>query len=491
MVAQDGLEWVEETFGLEPRWTREPDISKVESIARKHLKLEPNAPCAVEFHAQGAFNKLYKVETAAGSTLMRVTLPGDPFNKTNSEVATIKFVHENTDIPVPKIVAFDDSSENELGFEWILMEMLPGAPLRKKWRKLPTDAKQDLIKKIAEYQMQLFSRQFSGIGNIFLAPSPDSVSREDSPASQAVVTEGQQGDNLPVAGACSNSKKEAASSEVENSDHPEQSELLHEGTTINSTQDDPRTLPILGQVVSLIFLWGDHVTRNSQRGPFDNSEDWIRARLKLVLGDQEKIISTSDDEDYIEDAQDAKEIIERLLELLPSIFPPGECKPEHSVLFHDDLSMQDILVDESGKITGVIDWECVSAMPLWRACELPALLTGRDRQEEPVRDNYSPDNPEDASGQDERDALDNEEVNILYWEHLQEYELTGLRKIFLEEMRNRCPSWIQQFEENGDKSDYELAVQNCDNDLRFKTIKSWLDAREEGEVWSLKKKFLE
>lgn len=486
MVAQDGLEWVEETFGLEPRWTREPDIAKVESIARQHLKLEPDASCTVKFHAEGAFNKLYRVDTAAESTLMRVTLPVDPFNKTNSEVATIKFVDENTDIPVPKIFAFDDSSENELGFEYILMEMLPGVPIRKKWRQLPIDAKQDLVKKIAEYQTQLFNRQFSGIGNIFIDPKSASISRQN-PATQEVATKGQHGDRLPAER--SNVTTEVADLEINRPDQPEQSGTLHEDTTINSAQDDLQTLPVLGQMVSLIFLWGDHVNQNTHRGPFDNSADWIRARLELVLGDQEKIISTSDDEDYIEDAQVAKEIIDRLLELLPSIFPPDASESEASVLFHDDLSMQNILVDENGKITGVIDWECVSAMPLWRACELPALLIGRDRQDEPVRKNYAPDSPEDD--QFERDALDNEGVNSLYWEHLQEYELTGLRKIFLEEMKTRCPSWFQQFEEGAHKSDYELAVQNCDNDLRFKMIMAWLDARKVGETWNLRKMFFE
>jgi len=420
---------------------------------------------------------------------MRVTLPVDPFNKTNSEVATIKFVHENTDIPVPEIFAFDDSSENELGFEWILMEMLPGAPLRKKWRKLPMDVKQDLIKQVAEYQTQLFSMQFSGIGNIFIAPSHDTAPSAE-PASQGVVTEEQRGGDSLVAEASSSFNKEAPSSGMENLDQSEQREPTPEDTTSSSRQDGLPTLPSLGQVVSLIFLWGDHVTQDAPRGPFSNSEDWIRARLNLVFGDQEKILSTSDDEDYIEDAQDAKRIIERLLELLP-IFHPSTGKLEASILFHDDLSMQNILVDERGKITGVIDWECVSALPLWRACELPALLTGRDRQDEPVRDDYSPDNPEDTIGLQERDALDHEGVNILYWEHLQEYELTVLRKIFLEEMRKHRPSWYQQFEESGDKLDYELAVQNCDNDMRFNTIEAWLDARKDGQVWSLKQRFLE
>jgi Ser/Thr protein kinase RdoA (MazF antagonist) len=138
----------------------------------------------------------------------------------------------------------------------------------------------------------------------------------------------------------------------------------------------------------LIFFWGDHITQDISRGLFTKSEDWLRARLTLVLADQEKILITSYDEGDIEDAEEAKSITQRLLKLLPSIFPPSANVSGESVLFHDDLSMQNILVDDDGKITGVIDWECVSALPLWRAFELPILLTGRDRDEEPKRDQY-------------------------------------------------------------------------------------------------------
>jgi len=48
--------------------------------------------------------------------------------------------------------------------------------------------------------------------------------------------------------------------------------------------------------------------------------------------------------------------------------------------------MQNILVvDNGGKISGVIDWECVSAPPLWKACQLPEILGGIIRSEEPQR----------------------------------------------------------------------------------------------------------
>lgn len=321
MAKQDGLEWVAGTFGLEPRWTAQPNIAKVELLARKHLKLEQNASCHVTFYAQGAFNKLYKIETEAGCSLMRVTLPVDPSNKTNSEVATMNFVRQNTDIPLPQIFAFDDSSENELGFEWILMEMLPGRTLRTKWRKLSEDAKRDLVKQVAKYQAQLFCHKFTAIGNIFVNLGDQPVSKESPHSTSAADTK-----QVP--------------------------------------QESQQLLPILGQLVSMIFFWGDRITQDVPRGPFTNSENWIRTRLTFVLIDQEIIIKTSDDEDDIEEAKDAKDIAERLLKLLPTVFPPNASAAESSVLVHDDLSMQNILVDSDGKITGVIDWECVSALPL-------------------------------------------------------------------------------------------------------------------------------
>jgi hypothetical protein len=139
------LEWVAETFGLEPRWTREPDIEVMSRLARKHLGHHEDVPIDVVFYAQGAFNKLYKISAAGSVCLMRVALPVYPRLKTQSEVATINFVRQETHKPVPRIIAFDSESQNEFGFEWIMMEMMPGVPLRKGWRKMTWDAKETII----------------------------------------------------------------------------------------------------------------------------------------------------------------------------------------------------------------------------------------------------------------------------------------------------------------------------------------------------------
>lgn len=43
-----------------------------------------------------------------------------------NEVATLNYVKQRTTIPVPTVIVSDSSSENDLGYEWILMEKIPG-----------------------------------------------------------------------------------------------------------------------------------------------------------------------------------------------------------------------------------------------------------------------------------------------------------------------------------------------------------------------------
>jgi hypothetical protein len=125
---------------------------------------------------------------------------------------------------------------NELGFEWSLMELMPGVPLGKRWRKMSWVAKETIVRQLAGYQAQLFAKCFEKIGNLF-----------------------------PY----ENSQAEA----------PEGCQLWYR-------------LFVLGRIVSLIFFWGDHATHDAPRGPFETSSkhDWLQARLSFVITDQDHIL---------------------------------------------------------------------------------------------------------------------------------------------------------------------------------------------------------
>lgn len=230
------------------------------------------------------------------------------------------------------------------------------------------------------------------------------------------------------------------------------------------------------------FFWGDHILQDVPRGPFHSSKDWISTCLSFSEHDCNSTLAkyentddlSSDDEDEVEDAERTLGIIKRLKTHVNEYFSDPSQDPEPSILSHGDISQSNILVDDRGTLTGVVDWECVSALPLWRACYYPFFLEGRPRHEEPDRNEYR--------------HTDDGEPDSLYWEHLMEYELTKLRRYFLDEMRRLEPKWIEVFNSAKAKRDFYIAVQNCDNAIFAKHINEWLDgiAAWEGTVRSLR-----
>lgn len=392
-----GLAWVPETFGLRATWTLEPDLEAAKQIVKSHLA---GGSITISLLAQGGFNKIYDVTSDEDpkTLILRIALPVDPCYKTLSEVATMEWMLQNTNVPVPVVVNSSSSGANPVGFEWILMTKLPGQPLAHAWRSLPYVAKEGLTKQFAEYSSCLFKKQLGRIGNIYAA----------SPLQ-------------------------------------------------------------MGRIVSMHFFWGDHIHQKVCRGPFASSKDWIKARLALSESDCLLIMSkhpvrtglNSDDEDALDDAERTLRIVERLQPLVDQIFSSSQSSEETSMLFHDDLSKHNILVHDNGTVSGVVDWECVSALPLWKACYYPSFLVGLSRHKEPDRARYQ-------CGTDGQPG-------DLYWEHLMEFELTILRTVFLEEMSRLEPEWVRIFNCSAVQRDLDIAVQNCGNELVARHINDWID----------------
>jgi aminoglycoside phosphotransferase (APT) family kinase protein len=414
----DGLEWDDSGLDLTPRWARQPQLDNIAQVCRRALGHSTDDRCLVAFHAEGAFNKLYLVESPRGTSLLRVSLPVDPGHKTRGEVTTLRWIRRTTHVPVPKVIAFDDTQDNEIGFEWILMELMPGVSAYKQWRKMSIAEKTWLVEQVAEFQSQLFRHsledaKFQSIGTL----SPGDMGSEP----------------------------------------------------INSA-------PKPGRIVSRIFFMGDRFNYDIARGPFRSSHDWLRAYLSIVSREQAEVLAKEEDDDDREDAEDCLRIATKLTNLLPKIFPSLQDPAEQTVLWHDDLSLQNILVDDDGKVTALIDWECVSCKPLWVASEMPKFLLGPPREEEPNRDGYG-DASDDVKGSDD---LDDEGKTELYWIHLMEYEQTQLRKVYAAKMKDLWPQWETETTYSGLKLDFLGAVGRCASGWYLRRTEQWIDAVEGG-----------
>ncbi|KAJ5413460.1 hypothetical protein N7465_005765 [Penicillium sp. CMV-2018d] len=421
-VQPPGLAWVQKTFNLEHQWTVEPDPQAIEQTIQSLL---PSSTVQVTFLAEGALNKLYDVKIDNEVFGMRVSLPVDPYYKTMSEVSTMDWISRTANIPVPRVVTYQSSRENPIGFEWIIMTRMSGRPLKELWRSLSFSAKTSLVGEFAAYSSCLFRDQFQGIGNLYGTAS------------------------LPNDSGLSEATWPAGNPAYSNNSPPSEKEHL------------PTGLPDVGRIVSVHFFGGSHILQDVHRGPFTSSSDWITSRLSLSEKDFQSTLDNlpsgdleSDDEDDADDAIRTLEIIGKLKTLLPSSFHQMET-------IRSPQSCRNILVYDDGELAAILDWECVSALPLWNACYYPAFLKGPPRRLEPDLGRY------------ELEA--NGEPSDLYWEHLWEYEVTLLRDVFIDRMKSLEPGWVEVFHKSQRQRDFDLAVQNCDNEFVARHIRAWMN----------------
>ncbi|KAH6645356.1 hypothetical protein BKA67DRAFT_584837 [Truncatella angustata] len=272
------------------------------------------------------------------------------------------------------------------------------------------------------------------------------------------------------------------------------------------------------KIVSSAFICHGFGRQTVQRGPFPSSWQWLQSRLDLAeldcYGHLEKakesmtqdtngshaVIDTEesqedhdnkdkgdekmddrdedeDDEDDLDVLEDALKIIQKLKVHLPEFFTPTGTEPEPTILFHDDLNRHNILVDEAGELTAVVDWECISALPLWAACRYPSFIDSKSNDVEPIKERYH----QDEHGQ----------VDELFWEHLEDFESTKLRRLFLQEMQRLAPGWVNIFEASQRQRDFDMALDSCDDEFSIRRILTWLEEIESGkkDISSLEARF--
>ena len=92
----------------------------------------------------------------------------EPFYKTTSEVATLSYVRADSSAPVPRIVAHSSTVDNDIGFEWTLMEKIPGVSLKSVRRDMDVETRERETLVVARYAKQLHDqRSFDVIGNLY------------------------------------------------------------------------------------------------------------------------------------------------------------------------------------------------------------------------------------------------------------------------------------------------------------------------------------
>ncbi|KAG0133078.1 phosphotransferase enzyme family-domain-containing protein [Tuber indicum] len=412
-----GLRWKSNLFGPVPAWAATPNISTIEALSRQHLRADD---LSVKFLAGGAFNKVYLITVSSNtpkdrkSYIFRVTLPVEPFYKTASEVATLRLLRQRTSLPVPEVFAYDCTTQNELGFEWIIMEKIPGVCLGEVWRDLSLERKTIVVERLGQLLKELRGKcRFDAIGSLY---------------QRAELSEA----DLKVAVATDNSNF------------------------------------VIGPIVtSFIFAGKRKPLIKRDRGPYHSDREYLLALMKVELEDKKLLLKqisdkhaagvqkahsddgdSESDEDLAEDVPEIEDTIQRLQGILTSLFS-NNMQTKEFVLCHHDLNRSNIMVDRTTlEITGIIDWESITTVPDWEDT-YPYMLQGGDMEEQPEPLAFG----------------DTDECRVEGWE---KWEKTKLRKVFDQAAGSGANNDKNGWDKHGVRRQLDLL------EVSTKLVKNWI-----------------
>ncbi|KAI9063538.1 hypothetical protein FKP32DRAFT_1685924 [Trametes sanguinea] len=129
----------------------------------------------------------------AREVVARVARRFMPRLKTESEVATMRYLREHTSIPVPEVYQYDSNPYNRLGGEYLLMSKVstiplsgltmgihpvcslqaPGIALSKVFHSMPYNTLSALMENLAMMLIPLFAHRFPMIGSLYDGPDPN------------------------------------------------------------------------------------------------------------------------------------------------------------------------------------------------------------------------------------------------------------------------------------------------------------------------------
>jgi aminoglycoside phosphotransferase (APT) family kinase protein len=135
---------------------------------------------------RGSYNEVYLLKFDYGPDCIArfPRNPVYPTAKIASEVATMKYIAQNTSIKVPEVYDWDCTDQNPIKFPYILMEHISGLHLCRIWDELTIKQKKSVLSQIVDTLLELWKKcQFDEIGCLYMddqLPSDSSVSTEIS-----------------------------------------------------------------------------------------------------------------------------------------------------------------------------------------------------------------------------------------------------------------------------------------------------------------------
>ena len=307
-------------------------VSELLSTAARALE-KPIEPCpSIRIFAHGGFNKVFLIIFPAGvEVIARIPFPKDYSEiRMRSEIATMLFARQRLGLPAPRLFAWCLTADHPVGAPFILMERLPGVPLSENlwFNTLSPDNRKLLLGRIAESHARLVrSLPFTEVGNLFVSDMEKVQSHPDKALPDECFYVGP----FVPSQKFSNDRKDVP----------------------NPTSSFPTIL--------------DHWKRASCLEFEAAHARWARKGDPYIVSEDDAGMALNNQPQTTADFADA---YRNLNAILGAYHTP----PEFSslCLWHNDFAFRNILIDpDTLTITGMLDWEDVSIVPLILAARCP------------------------------------------------------------------------------------------------------------------------
>ncbi|GKZ30769.1 phosphotransferase enzyme [Aspergillus brasiliensis] len=120
--------------------------------------------------SEGQYNKVFQLTMDDGHEII-AKLPnpnaGRPHFTTANEVATMDFLRNVLNLPVPRVYAWCSRSESPLGAEYILMEKQAGVVLTDVWDTMKGKQKVQILDQVVDMERRLAATKFSQFGSLY------------------------------------------------------------------------------------------------------------------------------------------------------------------------------------------------------------------------------------------------------------------------------------------------------------------------------------
>ncbi len=113
----------------------------------------------------GFCNPVYKITTNEKPYILKITNPHWKTIKTINEAIVMKFLSEHTNIPVAHVYCYSNNTEL-IGYEFILMEFLPGVTFSEIYSDLTLEQKKPYLQQIARHYRTMLEIEITSVNEM-------------------------------------------------------------------------------------------------------------------------------------------------------------------------------------------------------------------------------------------------------------------------------------------------------------------------------------